>query len=316
MNVCPPDGASASTTVPAITPGTPGCTPGTAADIPAGWPAGKAYYYHTSVGPLAAGGSPAFANSGLLYFTDNSGNSIYHGGTLQISERIKNFSLNANYTLSHTLDDGTFTTFVSTPQDLYDRAAERANSNQDIRHRFITNFTADGPKDSFLRKFSFSSIITLQSGRPFTEFVGFDANGDTNPVTDRVGDEPRNSYYGDHLYSWDLRLSRYFEIKEKLRVDLMVDAFNVLNRPNVDEVTSVYGAAVFCGSGPQPMHYKDSGTAATQAQAIAFDTGTGPPTCPLSLGLTPAPPVPNALFGTPRTMLNPRQFQFAAKFSF
>ena len=252
----------------------------------------------------------------MLYFTDNSGNSIYHGGTLQISERIKNFSLNANYTLSHTLDDGTFTTFVSTPQDLYDRAAERANSNQDIRHRFITNFTADGPKDSFLRKFSFSSIITLQSGRPFTEFVGFDANGDTNPVTDRVGDEPRNSYYGDHLYSWDLRLSRYFEIKEKLRLDLMVDAFNVLNRPNVDEVTSVYGAAVFCGSGPQPMHYKDSGTAATQAQAIAFDTGTGPPTCPLSLGLTPAPPVPNALFGTPRTMLNPRQFQFAAKFSF
>jgi len=28
----------------------------------------------------------------------------------------KYFSLNANYTLSHTLDDGTFVTFVSTPQ--------------------------------------------------------------------------------------------------------------------------------------------------------------------------------------------------------
>jgi hypothetical protein len=28
------------------------------------------------------------------------------------------------------------------------------------------------------------------------------------------------------------------------------------------------------------------------------------------------PPVPNALFGTPRTVLDPRQFQFAAKFSF
>ncbi|HEY4740100.1 MAG TPA: TonB-dependent receptor [Candidatus Acidoferrales bacterium] len=315
LNVCPPDGAPASTTVPAITPGTPGCTPGPASAIPPDWPAGKAYFYNGN-----PGGSVAYTNAGLLYFTDNSGNSIYHGLTLQVSERIKNFSLNANYTFSHTLDDGTFTTFVSTPQDLYDRAAERANSNQDVRHRFITNFTAEGPKESFLRKFAFSSIITLQTGRPFTDFVGFDANGDTNPVTDRVGLEPRNSYYGDPLYSWDLRLSRYFQIRERLRLDLMVDAFNVLNRPNVDEVTSVYGAAVFCGTGPVPMRYKDAGTLAAQQEAIAFDTGTGPPTCPgfggTGLGLTPAPPVPNSLFGTPRTMLNPRQFQFAAKFSF
>jgi Carboxypeptidase regulatory-like domain/TonB dependent receptor len=310
LNVCPPDGTS-GLTVPAVTPGTPSCTPGPASAIPMGWPTGKAYFYNGN-----PGGSVAFNNAGLLYFTDNSGNSVYHGLTFQVSERMKNFTLNANYTLSHTLDDGTFTTFVSTPQDLYDRSLERANSNQDVRQRFIANFTADGPKDSFLRKFQFSSIITLQSPRPFTEFVGFDANGDTNPVTDRVGTEPRNSYYGDQLYSWDLRLSRYFEIKEKLRLDLMMDAFNVLNRPNVDEVTSVYGAAVFCGTGPMPNHYKDAGTAATQAEANAFNAGSGPPTCPLNLGLTPAPPVPNSLFGTPRTMLNPRQFQFAAKFSF
>ena len=315
LNVCPPDGAAASTTVPAITPGTPGCAIGSAAAIPPGWPAGKAYFYNGN-----PGGNSAYANSGLLYFTDNSGNSVYHGLTFQVSERIKYFSLNANYTFSHTLDDGTFTTFVSTPQDLYDRPLERANSNQDIRHRFIANFTADGPKDSFLRNFEFSSIITLQSPRPFTEFVGFDANGDTNPVTDRVGTIPRNSYFGDHLYSWDLRLSRYFQIKERLRLDLMVDAFNLLNRPNVDEVTSVYGAAVFCGNGAIPSRYKDKATITTQQTAAFFDSappGTVPPSCPVAgLGLTPAPPVPNALFGTPRTMLNPRQFQFAAKFSF
>jgi outer membrane receptor protein involved in Fe transport len=312
LNVCPPDGASPSTTVPAITPGTPSCAIGSSAVIPPNWPAGKAYFYNGN-----PGGNTAYSNAGLLYFTDNSGNSVYHGLTLQVSERIKNFSLNANYTFSHTLDDGTFTTFVSTPQDLYDRSLERANSNQDVRHRFITNFTADGPKNTFMRNFEFSSIITLQSGRPFTDFVGFDANGDTNPVTDRVGIEPRNSYYGDPLYSWDLRVSRYFQIKERLRLDLAVDAFNALNRPNVDEVTSVYGAAVFCGSGPVPKHYKDAGSYATEQEALAFDLGTGPPTCPLSgLGLTPAPPVPNNLFGTARTMLNPRQFQFSAKFQF
>ena len=151
--------------------------------------------------------------------------------------------------------------------------------------------------------------------RPFTMFAGFDSNGDTNPVTDRVGDLGRNTYYGDYLYSWDLRISRYFQIRERLRLDLMVDAFNLLNRPNVDEVTSVYGAAVICGGTATPKNYKDAATLQTRAQALAFATGTGGPTC-ANLAPTPSPPVPNGLFGTPRIMLNPRQFQFAAKFSF
>jgi outer membrane receptor protein involved in Fe transport len=317
LNVCPPFGAPAGTLVPSVTPGTPGC--GTATNPapeapPPAWPAGKAFFYN-GVNPS---GTPAFPNAGLLYYTDNTGNSNYNGLTLQLTERFnKIFTLNANYTWSHTFDDGTFTTFVSTPQDLYDRPLEYANSNQDVRQRFVTNFSIEGPKDSFLRNFTFSNIVTLQTPRPFTLFVGFDANGDTNPVTDRVGTAPRNSYYGDDLYSWDLRVSRYFQFRERYRLDLMVDAFNVLNRPNVDEVTSVYGAAVFCGSGAIPQRYKDAGTIATQNQAIAFDTGTGPPTCPLTtLGPVPAPPVPSASFGSPRTMLNPRQFQFAAKFSF
>jgi hypothetical protein len=311
LNVCPPFGAAAGTTVPSVTPGTPACPP--AEQPPSAWPAGKAFFYNG----LNPGGSPAYGNAGLLYYTDNTGNSNYNGLTLQLTERFnKLFSLNANYTWSHTFDDGTFTTFVSTPQDLYDRPLEYANSNQDVRQRFITNFSFEGPKDSILRNFTFSNIVTLQTPRPFTLFVGFDANGDTNPVTDRVGTAPRNSYYGDDLYSWDLRVSRYFQFRERYRLDLMVDAFNVLNRPNVDEVTSVYGAAVFCG--PIPGRYNDAATRTTQAQAIAFDSGTGAPTCPssLQLGPVPAPPVPSASFGSPRTMLNPRQFQFAAKFSF
>src|ERR1700683_3720997 len=309
LNVCPPFGAAAGTTVPSVTPGTPACPPAEAP--PAGWPAGKAFFYNG----LNPSGSPAYGNAGLLYYTDNTGNSNYNGLTLQLNYRFnKIFTLDANYTWSHTFDDGTFTTFVSTPQDLYDRPLEYANSNQDVRQRFITNFTFEGPKDSLLRNFTFSNIVTLQTPRPFTLFVGFDANGDTNPVTDRVGTAPRNSYYGDDLYSWDLRVARYFQFRERYRLDLMVDAFNVLNRPNVDEVTSVYGAAVFCG--PVPGRYNDAATRATQDAAIAFDTGTGPPTCPLNLGPVPAPPVPSASFGSPRTMLNPRQFQFAAKFSF
>jgi outer membrane receptor protein involved in Fe transport len=310
LNVCPPFGAPVGTTVPTINPGTPNCAPTPAP--PAGWPVGKAYFGAAGV----PGGGAAFDNAGLLYSTDNTGNSVYNGLTLQVTERAgQYFSLNANYTFSHTLDDGTFTTFVSTPQDLYNRGLERANSNQDVRQRFVTNFTGTTPVHSILRNFSMSSIVTLQTGRPFTMFVGFDANGDTNPVTDRVGNLGRNTYYGDHLYSWDLRISRYFQLREHLRLDLMLDAFDLLNRPNVDEVTSVYGAAVICGGTAVPKNFRDKATIETQQQALAFDDGTGGPTCP-NLSPVPSPPVPNALFGAPRTMLNPRQFQFGAKFAF
>jgi len=311
LNVCPPFGAPAGTTVPTINPGIPNCAPTPAP--PAGWPAGKAYFGAAGV----PGGGAAYDNAGLLYSTDNTGNSVYNGLTLQVTERAgQYFSLNANYTFSHTLDDGTFTTFVSTPQDLYNRGLERANSNQDVRQRFVTNFTGTTPIHSILRNFSMSSIVTLQTGRPFTMFVGFDANGDTNPVTDRVGNLGRNTYYGDPLYSWDLRISRYFQIRERLRLDLMVDAFDLLNRPNVDEVTSVYGAAVICGGTAVPKNYRDRATRETQAQAANFNpTDPATFTCP-NLAPVPSPPVPNGLFGAPRTMLNPRQFQFAAKFAF
>jgi len=244
---------------------------------------------------------PLYDNAGLLYYTDDSGNSVYHGMTAQVSRRYgKYFNMNANYTFSKTLDDGTFTTFVSTPQDLYKRNLERANSNQDVRHRAVGNFVLTAPEKSWARNFELSGIVTLQSGRPFTEFVGFDANNDTNPVTDRVGLSARNTYWGDSLQAVDLRLTRYFAIRERTRLMVSVDAFNALNRPNVDEVNSVYGAADFCGA--VPVHYKDAASLAVQGLQVGCPAG--------------GPPIPNPLFGTPRTMLNPRQFQFSAKLEF
>ncbi|MGB8473909.1 MAG: TonB-dependent receptor [Candidatus Acidiferrum sp.] len=282
LNVCPVSGVST---------GPYQCAPG-GTPLP-DWPTGKNYYNNGVLYP-----------SGLMYYTDNSGNSIYHGLTLSANERLGSyFRMSANYTYSKTLDDGTFTTFVSTPQDLYNRALERANSNQDLRHRFIANFTADAPDKSFLRNFELSSIITAQSGRPFTMFVGFDANGDTNPVTDRVGNAARNTYWGDSLMTWDLRVSRSFNFREHNKIEFAVDAFNAFNRANVNEVTSVYGTYNFC-NGQVPSHYKD-------AASIAIQQVQNVGGCPVA-----GPPVPNPQFGGPRTMFNPRQFQFSLKYSF
>ena len=234
--------------------------------------------------PAPPGGSPG--TNGIFYFTDSSGNSVYHGLTLQVNKKAGSYiSLNANYTFSKTLDDGTFVTFVSTPQSNAQRNLERAVSNQDARHRFVANAVATAPEHSFLRYFQLSTIVTVQSPRAFTMFVGFDANNDGNPVTDRVGESPRNSYMGDPLRAVDTRLSRVVHLSERYRLELAVDAFNLLNRANVDEVFSVYGAPDFIGA--VPKHYKDG---------------------------TPTPANPS--FGSPRTVFNPRQFQFSAKLQF
>jgi hypothetical protein len=155
-----------------------------------------------------------------------------------------------------------------------------------------------------MRNFEFSSIVNLQSPRPFTMFVGNDVNGDTNPVTDRVGWSPRNAYRGDSLYATDLRLSRMFHFHEHFGLNLSLDAFNVFNRQNVNEVTSVYGGGTIDFCGAQPMHYND-------AASLAIEHGTV--SCPAGNGGAPAP---NALFGTPRTMFNPRQLQASLKFTF
>jgi hypothetical protein len=235
--------------------------------------------------PPPPAGSPG--TNGIFYFTDSTGNSVYHGVTFQVQEKaMKYFTLNANYTLSHTLDDGTFVTFVSTPQSNTQRGLERANSNQDARHRFVANFVADAPKEwnILLRNTELSSIVTLQSGRPFTLFVGFDANNDGNPVTDRVGTSSRNTYRGDSLQTVDLRLSRGFHIREKAQMHFAFDAFNLFNRANVDEVFSVYGAPDFIGM--PPTHFGDHITG------------------------------PSGQVGAPRTVFNPRQLQFSAKLTF
>ena len=238
-------------------------------------------------------------NAGLGYYTANDGNSVYHGGSLQVTEKAgKYFQLHANYTFSHTLDDGTFNTFVSTPQNEYDRALERARSVQDVRHRFIANFVANAPDRTVFRNIELSGIVTVQTPRPFTLFDGFDANGDTNPVTDRPGpiNGPtvgRNTYLGDKLCTVDMRLGYTFHFKpERLRLQLFAEAFNLFNRQNVDEVYTVYGWPYFqAGPGgpplPQPVRYKDG-------IGSAFN--------------------PN--FGQPRNTFNPRQLQFTAKLRF
>jgi len=67
----------------------------------------------------------------------------------------------------------------------------------------------------------------------------------------------------------------------------------------------VYGGGTIDFCGATPMRYNDAASLAIQRGQVSCNPATN--------GGAPAP---NPLFGTPRTMFNPRQLQVSAKFTF
>jgi hypothetical protein len=176
------------------------------------------------------------------------GNSIYHGLSLTANKRYRNnFGINASYVFSKTIDDSTNLSGSTGPQDPYHRNWERALSNNDVRHRFLVDLTADAPVSSprILRGLGAALIISVRSGRPFSYRAGTDLNHDFNNATDRVGLSGRNIFTGPAFASVDARISRLFNLSERLKLELIAEAFNLFNRFNIQDINDVYGRATF-----------------------------------------------------------------------
>ncbi|HSA92316.1 MAG TPA: carboxypeptidase regulatory-like domain-containing protein [Terriglobales bacterium] len=231
-----------------------------------------------------------------VYFeADSRWSSTYDGLLVNFQKRPgKHFGFGTSYTWSKGIDNGPNPSFVLIPQDSSDTGfrRERAISSDHIAHRFVGNFTVFGPKkvNPIVNDWQLGSIISLQSARYFTKFAGFDANGDVFGVNDRVGIEPRNTFQGDGFYSIDARVSRVFNLGEKVKLEGIVEAFNLFNTLNVRFFNTTYGAADFCNISPVP--------------AVC---GAGPFFLEGS---------PNPTYGSPRAIFNPRQLQFALRLSF
>jgi hypothetical protein len=240
-------------------------------------------------------GVPGFRDPQYSVFFEarSSWDSVYDGLLVNMSKRMSNnVSFNISYTWSHSIDDGPNPSFVLIPQDSNNGnfRAERASSADDARHRFVGNAIFSSPKNWNVaaRDFTFSMILTLQSPQYFTKYAGFDANGDVFGNNDRVGNEPRNTFKGDTLQTVDVRLERTFPIREKLHLQALAEAFNVLNTVNIRYFNTSYGAADFCG--PDPSAPGCSGSTAFYREGS-----------------------PNAAYGTPSAVFNPRQIQLALR---
>jgi Carboxypeptidase regulatory-like domain/TonB dependent receptor-like, beta-barrel len=128
------------------------------------------------------------------------GNSIYHGGSVDVNRRLsQGFLLKGNWTWSHAIDDSTNELFTSRvnprrPQYPFDIRNERGNSTIDKTHKFSVAWVYDLPKapvsnavaKKFLHGWQVNGVYLAETGQPITALSGQDANGDIDTAGDRA----------------------------------------------------------------------------------------------------------------------------------
>ena len=77
-----------------------------------------------------------------------------------------------------------------------------------------------------------SGVVTYGSGRPVDAKITGDANGDDNSSNDRLPGARRNSFTGPDYATTDLRVTRRLLARDRLKIELIVESFNLLNRDN------------------------------------------------------------------------------------
>jgi hypothetical protein len=93
----------------------------------------------------------------------------------------------------------------------------------------------------------------MGSGRPFTALSGVDVNGDGIATTDRARRDPgdpgsRVRRNGERLpgsATIDLRLSRWIRLPRGASLQVLVEAFNLLDRTSYSEAQNVFGTGAF-----------------------------------------------------------------------
>ena len=188
-------------------------------------------------------GARQFPTLGDFFIIGNGGLSIYHGGTLEVEKRFAHgISLNGSYTYSKTISNtdslANLADFPEGPGE-----SERALSRQNIPQRFTLAVIGEVPgRVRVLRNIKISSLLSLESGRPYNIFAGSDANRDGNPLSDRPGNVGRDSLQGPGYASFDLRISRPIQLNERLRAHVSADLFNLFNRLNIKDLNTLYGS--------------------------------------------------------------------------
>lgn len=163
------------------------------------------------------------------------GQSDFDGLTLSLRSMARRWgTVRIAYTYSKALDDAG-NAFFSSPQENFNVHDDYGRSDNDQRHRLVVSGTAP-----LAWGIELAYLYGYASAPPFNLQTNVDRNNDTN-VNDRPEGVGRNTGEGFDLATLDVRISRQFPIRGTHRLDVMVDAFNLLNRTNFLIPNNVYG---------------------------------------------------------------------------
>ena len=229
-------------------------------EVVPGWVASASYLFvgardllgHTGninavqTGTLATGkpilGGRTYPEVGALFVQTNTGTTSYHGVTFELQRRFRDgYGLHASYTTS---DAETNVDSLANLSDLPENLDinEYGPSRQQVAHRFTLTMISEVPADvPVVGLLNVSGLVSLESGRHYNVYIGADSNADGNPNTDRPCCVGRNSYEGPGYASVDLRIAREFALRDRARLQISLDFFNLFNRTNVKDVNTVWG---------------------------------------------------------------------------
>jgi hypothetical protein len=170
-------------------------------------------------------------------------------------------SVRLTYTLSKSMND-VGEAFFSSPIDPTDIMRDWGRSDDDQRHRLVINGTVNSPMspartawEHISHGFQVSGMAQYYSALPFNITSGVAnlqgttsrplANGATAPTNFDVRAVtfiPRNAGIGNDFFSVNLRVSRAFPITSGIKVEGLIEAFNVTDRVNNLTRNNTFGA--------------------------------------------------------------------------
>ncbi|HUB80531.1 MAG TPA: carboxypeptidase regulatory-like domain-containing protein [Bryobacteraceae bacterium] len=250
--------------------------PGCPAVYPANFPAplaGASIPAGTYYNPSSTKPTPSLGPT-WTYFSE--GDSSYQALQIDLTHRFThNFTARGVYTWSKVIDDGdspNSTTSGNEPalvSNPFDLRADRGLGNFDVRNAAVISLLYQFPawRNRLASGWSVGSIVTLQSGFPFTPQLSYNPSnsGDTkNPVRPFVnpnftgnvitgspnqwfnpaaflappnnsgfwGNLGRDTLIGPGLATWDFSLHKDTHLRERLNVQFRAELFNLLNHAN------------------------------------------------------------------------------------
>ena len=200
--------------------------------------------------------NPAFANNNQY---SPLAHSNYHGLHVSYVQRPLSWgNYRVSYTYSTSMDD-VGENFFSSPIDPFDISKDWGRSDDDQRHRLVVHGAVNSPMgpastawERVSHGFQLSGALQAYSTLPLNITSGITTVAGTagRPIVNGefIG---RNTGTGPDFLSLSLRLSRTFAIVRSVRLETLVEGFNLTNRTNVVTLNSNFGPGAY-PSNPSP----------------------------------------------------------------